>query len=76
MDRREFIKLTGTASIASFALTDLMSKVTPKARAQLTSTKYENYKIGQKIPTICPYCAGGCGLIVTTLSGNIIEVEG
>jgi hypothetical protein len=43
VDRREFIKLTGTASIASFALTDLMSKVTSKARTQLTSTKYENY---------------------------------
>jgi anaerobic selenocysteine-containing dehydrogenase len=77
VDRREFIKLAGTASIASFAVTDLLSKITPKAHADLTSTtKYENYKIGQKIPSICPYCAGGCGLIVTTLNGSVVEVEG
>ncbi len=76
MDRREFIKLAGTASIASFAFTDLLAKITPQAHAELSSTKYDNYTIGQKIPTICPYCAGGCGLIVTTLGGNIIEVEG
>ncbi|MCK5403472.1 hypothetical protein KAI60_05095, partial [Candidatus Bathyarchaeota archaeon] len=77
MDRRNFIKIAGAASIASLALKDIIGKSIPTANASdLTSTKYENYKIGQRIPTICPYCAGGCGLIVTTLQGKIIEVEG
>jgi formate dehydrogenase major subunit len=77
MDRRDFLKLAGTASIASFALKDLVKSKIPWAQAQdLTSTKYEQYKIGQRVPSICPYCAGGCGLLITTLNDQIIEVEG
>lgn len=32
--------------------------------------------MGQKTPTICPYCAVGCGLIVTSVGGKVIDVEG
>jgi formate dehydrogenase major subunit len=76
LDRRNFIKLAGTASVASFALKDLLGQIPQLSASDLTSTKYENYKIGQKTPTICPYCAGGCGLIVTTLGGQVLEVDG
>jgi formate dehydrogenase major subunit len=77
MDRRNFLKLTGAASISSLALKDLLGLKLPAVNASdLTSDKYENYKIGTRIPSICPYCAGGCGLLVTTLNGAIVEVEG
>lgn len=77
MDRRSFLKLAGTASIASFALKDLLGKTTPKvSAASLSREKYEKYKTGQYIPSICPYCAGGCGLLATTVDGKLLEVEG
>jgi len=77
LDRRSFLKLAGAASIASLALKDILGKKVLKVSAsELTSEKYEKYKIGQMIPSICPYCAGGCGLLVTTLEGKVVEVEG
>ncbi|MCP8320515.1 MAG: molybdopterin-dependent oxidoreductase [archaeon] len=38
--------------------------------------RIENYQIGQQFPSICPYCAGGCGVLVTTLNDEVIETEG
>ena len=77
MDRRQFLKVAGTASIASFALGDLVKASKVKASvADVSSEKWEEYKVGQRTPSICPYCAGGCGLMVTTLGGKLVEVEG
>ena len=76
MDRRNFLKLTGAASISSLAIKDLLGIKFPAVNASdLSSEKYDKYKLGQRIPSICPYCAGGCGLLVTTLNGEIVEVE-
>ena len=77
MDRRDFLKVVGAASISSLVIGDLAKMV--KARASVegaTSEKWEKYKVGQRTPSICPYCAGGCGLTVTTLGGELVEVEG
>ncbi len=76
LDRRSFLKIAGAASIASFALKDALGKEVPKANAALTREKYDRYKTGQKVPTICPYCATGCGLLATTVDGKLLEVEG
>ncbi|UCC58261.1 MAG: molybdopterin-dependent oxidoreductase, partial [Candidatus Bathyarchaeum sp.] len=77
MDRRDFLKVVGAASISSLVIGDLAKLVTAKASvAGATSEKYEKYLVGQKTPSICPYCAGGCGLTVTTLGGELVEVEG
>ena len=77
MDRRDFLKAVGAASAASLALKDLpgVSRVGASV-AGATSEKWEKYRAGQRTPSICPYCAGGCGLMVTTLGGELVEVEG
>lgn len=33
-------------------------------------------KQAQKFTTICPYCAVGCGQIISVLNGKVINVEG
>ncbi|UCH02808.1 MAG: hypothetical protein JSV20_03200, partial [Candidatus Bathyarchaeota archaeon] len=38
--------------------------------------KMELYKSGKRTPSICVYCAGGCGVVVTSVNGRAIEVEG
>ena len=77
MDRRDFLKVVGAASLSSLVIGDLAKLVTAKVSVvSATSEKWENYNVGQKTPSICPYCAGGCGLTVSTLGGELVEVEG
>lgn len=77
MNRRDFLKTVGAASVGSFTLGGLIkSGKASVSVAGATSEKGERYKVGQRTPTICPYCAGGCGLMITTLGGKLVEVEG
>ncbi len=77
MDRRNFLKVVGAASLSSLVIGDLTKLVAAKVSvAGATSEKWEKYQVGQKTPSICPYCAGGCGLTITTLGGELVEAEG
>src|SRR4030067_1042299 len=77
LDRRDFLKLAGAASLGSLVLGDLLkfAKAQPSV-SQVSNQKWENYKVGERTPSICPYCSGGCGLMVTTSGGQLIEIEG
>jgi formate dehydrogenase major subunit len=33
-------------------------------------------KQGQEVPSVCPYCAVGCGQIATVVDGNLIDIQG
>jgi formate dehydrogenase major subunit len=33
-------------------------------------------KQGKEVPSVCPYCAVGCGQIVTVADGQIIDIQG
>lgn len=57
--RRQFLKLTGaTAAIMSVAELGFNFEATASAVKQL------RIKNITPVPTICPYCASGCGLVV------------
>lgn len=57
--RRQFLKVTG-ATAASFAVIDLGFDLKATA-AGVMELRTKNV---QPMPTICPYCASGCGLLV------------
>ena len=57
--RRQFLKVTG-ATAASFAVIDLGFDLKATA-AGVMELRTKNV---QPMPTICPYCATGCGLLV------------
>ncbi|NWG10989.1 molybdopterin-dependent oxidoreductase [Candidatus Bathyarchaeota archaeon] len=77
MDRRDFLKLAGAASAGSLILGDMLKLVKGQTKpSEATSQKWENYTVGERTPSICPYCAGGCGLMVTTLGDQLVEIEG
>ena len=72
--RRDFLRVSTTA-MAGTALgglvglgADLMPKV---ARAEELRIKN-----AQVHPSVCPYCAVGCGLLVHTVDGQIVNIEG
>jgi formate dehydrogenase major subunit len=73
LTRRQFGKLTGAAA-AGVAFSGLGSDLSPvAARAGDMKTK-----AAKETTTICPYCAVGCGAIVSTSQkdGRIINIEG
>lgn len=72
LSRRTFLKLSG-ATTAGAILGGLgINLLRPKgAYAQPLKIKY-----AKETTTICPYCAVGCGIIVSAKDGRIINIEG
>lgn len=67
VSRRDFFKLSGTGLAASLGI----SLDPLESKAEDLPIRY-----ARETTTICPYCAVGCGMIVHTLAGSIINVEG
>ena len=66
--RRDFLKLTGASTAGAFfgGLSFLKGcKSVPAKLSGATETT-----------TICPYCGVGCGLIVSSKDGKVINIEG
>lgn len=71
ISRRTFLKISG-ATTGGAVLARLGFGLRPvKAYAQPLKVKY-----ARETTTICPYCAVGCGEIVATHKGKVINVEG
>ena len=67
VSRRDFFKLSGTGLAATLGL----SFDPVEAKAEGLAIQH-----AKETTTICPYCSVGCGMIVHTLGGSIINVEG
>lgn len=68
INRRTFLKLSGTAAMASGLGLSLQPV---KAHAATLKIKY-----ARETTTICPYCAVGCGIIVAARNGKVVNTEG
>jgi len=69
LSRREFLKASGAAT----------GGVLLPSGAAMAANKKEYFPLHKKvgeIPTICPYCAVGCGMIVGTAQGKAVNIEG
>ncbi len=67
LSRRQFLKLGGTTS----ALLASGGHAAPVAAAPQSKVLWT-----QETATICPYCAVGCGIIVGTRDGKVVNTEG
>jgi len=68
VSRRSFLKLSGGAVMAGSMGLSLKPV---QAHAASLKTRY-----AQETTTICPYCGVGCGIIVSTRNGKVINTEG
>jgi formate dehydrogenase major subunit len=70
LNRREFLKFGGTtaAGVAMGASVDLVP-----VEAAATGLRIKEAKVAH---SVCPYCAVGCGHLVYSRDGKIIDVEG
>lgn len=71
ISRREFFKLSGTATAAT-VLAELGFDLS-SAEAKVPDLKIQATKA---VPTICPYCSCGCGILIYNRDERVINAEG
>lgn len=74
ISRRQFLKLSAGAmsGVAAAEVAGLGFDIT---RVH-TRTHTQLVKQGREVPSVCPYCAVGCGQIVTVADGKILDIQG
>ena len=72
--RRDFLRAstTGMVGTAVGGLLGLGVNLAPKV-AHAEELRIKN---AQVFPSVCPYCAVGCGTLVHTVDGKIVNIEG
>ena len=69
ISRRDFLKYSGGTAVAG-----TLGGLAP---TEAEARERENRIKGAAVTTtICPYCAVGCGMIVHTKNGKVINIEG
>lgn len=68
LSRRNFLKLSGGTLVLGSLSVDL-----DPAKAYAQTLRIKNAK---ESLTICPYCSVGCGIVVHTTDGKVINTEG
>jgi formate dehydrogenase major subunit len=73
LTRRTFLKVSG-ATAFGIAASSLGLDLSPFESHAATLRK--DLKVAKETTTICPYCAVGCGAIVHSIGGKVINIEG
>lgn len=68
LSRRQLFQMGGIASIASASNSALT--------ASAMGVPHRRIRWSEETATICPYCAVGCGMIVGTADGVVVNIEG
>ncbi len=71
LSRRGFLKVTGAATTGALLGNFAFNRKSSEAYATTLRTRY-----AEESTTICPYCAVGCGMIVSVSRGKVINIEG
>ena len=66
--RRGFLKISGATAFAGGLGIELIPQTVQAQPAEILYTK--------ETTTICPYCGVGCGIIVHTQNGTVVNIEG
>lgn len=71
--RRDFLKISGLSG--ALAAAGVLGIDTAPARAQ---AKQFRIKDAKRVPTLCPFCSAGCGMIahVDTANGELLLIDG
>jgi formate dehydrogenase major subunit len=72
ISRRDFFKMSAGAGTALGSLAGLGADLSP-AVARAAEARIARAKA---FPSVCPYCAVGCGTLVHTVDGKIVNIEG
>ena len=68
VSRRDFLKISGS--------TVLITSLSVEAKAEQAQAQSLRIKNITQTSTICPFCSVGCGIIVHTSNGRVVNTEG
>lgn len=68
VSRRDFLKISGS--------TVLITSLSVEAKAEQAQAQSLRIKNTTQTSTICPFCSVGCGIIVHTSNGSVVNTEG
>ena len=75
VSRRDFLKVSGGAALTGTALGGL-GAVGANLAPTLARAQELRIKTAKTTPSVCPFCAVGCGTLVHTVDGKIVNIEG
>ena len=75
LSRREFLRVSAAGVGPGTALGSLMGLGASLAPATALAQQLR-IKNAKATPSVCPYCSVGCALIVHTVEGEIVNIEG
>ena len=70
LSRRDFLKLSGGTAVAGAVGAGILPETA------LAKEKEIRIQGAKETKTICPYCSVGCGILVYTKDGKVIDTEG
>src|SRR5690349_14494583 len=71
-DRRQFLR---AAAASGFSLGGLLGLGFDLRAAQADARRLK-IDGAREVPSVCPYCAVGCGQLVSVRDGRIVNIEG
>jgi formate dehydrogenase major subunit len=74
ISRRQFLKLSSGA-MSGAAASEIAGFGFDAAPVHARATT-RLIKQGKEVPSVCPYCAVGCGQIITVADGKILDIQG
>lgn len=74
LSRRQFLKLS-TGAMGGVAAAEVAGLGFDTTRVQ-ARTSAALIKQGKEVPSVCPYCAVGCGQIITVADGKLVDIQG
>src|SRR4051794_33055584 len=72
LNRRDFFRATAAGGFSLGGLLGLGLDL----RAAQDEARRLRIDGGREVPSVCPYCAVGCGQLISVRAGRIINIEG
>src|SRR5258708_12581119 len=72
LNRRDFLRRSAGGGFALGSLFGLGTDL----RAAQAEVRHLNIANTREVPSVCPYCAVGCGQLVSVKGGKIVNIEG
>ena len=72
LSRREFL---GSAGAAGFGLGSVLGLGFDLRAAQDENRRFK-FAETREVPSVCPYCAVGCGLLISVQGDKVVNIEG
>lgn len=71
LNRRDFLKLSGVSAAGAAVLLFADEK-----EALAKDLKHLRVANAKEVPSVCPHCSVGCGMIAYVKDGNLLQLEG